>query len=440
MNIKHLVERISSVVKLSSIYAGSNLLGRSIPFLMLPVLTRYLSPADYGLIAIFYIIHDGIWPLTSMSTSGAVCRAYFDRKTNNFVFSSYISNALFVNFTLFLVITIFVFLLRGYIYQRLSFPLLWLLAIPILAYASSIISVKQKLWIFQNKPLLFGIFNVSQITFNITLSVLLVVVFSMDWRGRIIGIGAAEILFSIMAFILLIREYKIKFSLNAEYVKDILKFGFPLVPYSVGTLVMTSADKYFLKTLEGLSILGVYAVGYAIGQVVIFIASSIDTAISPKLYNKLGQPKEDVEEEIVRYMYLYFFFLTILALLVTLTSPYILRFWVGSEFQSASQFVFWICLGNVFFGMYRVFSQFITYTKKTYLLTWSVFIAAPLTIVANYILIKMNGPIGAAQAFFVGYLLFLLITWGFVQRLYSMPWLKIFWSGKGNFIKKYETR
>ena len=38
------------------VYAGSGVARNAIPFLMLPVLTRYLSPSDFGIVATFEVI------------------------------------------------------------------------------------------------------------------------------------------------------------------------------------------------------------------------------------------------------------------------------------------------------------------------------------------------------------------------------------------------
>ena len=44
------------LVKNIFIYTSSNILKSTLPFLLLPVLTRYLSPADYGIIATFEVL------------------------------------------------------------------------------------------------------------------------------------------------------------------------------------------------------------------------------------------------------------------------------------------------------------------------------------------------------------------------------------------------
>ncbi|MDL4030324.1 oligosaccharide flippase family protein, partial [Proteus mirabilis] len=68
----------------ASVYLTSNILNSAIPFLLLPILTRYLSTEEYGKIAMFQIFLAGISTLIGCNTISAISRKYFDdRKYDN---------------------------------------------------------------------------------------------------------------------------------------------------------------------------------------------------------------------------------------------------------------------------------------------------------------------------------------------------------------------
>ncbi|MCA6417299.1 MAG: oligosaccharide flippase family protein, partial [Cytophagales bacterium] len=46
----------SNLLKSSFVFTASNALNSAIPFLLIPVLTRYLSPSDYGIVSIFQVV------------------------------------------------------------------------------------------------------------------------------------------------------------------------------------------------------------------------------------------------------------------------------------------------------------------------------------------------------------------------------------------------
>ena len=61
----------------AAIYLGANILNAGIPFLLLPILTRVLTPADYGTVAMFGIVLSVLGAFTGLSVHGAIGVRYF---------------------------------------------------------------------------------------------------------------------------------------------------------------------------------------------------------------------------------------------------------------------------------------------------------------------------------------------------------------------------
>jgi len=80
----------SSLVRSSSIYTISNFINAAIPLILLPILTKKLSPADYGIIAMFQIAVSIVYPFIGMNLEGSIQRKYFDN--DNTHLPSYIGN------------------------------------------------------------------------------------------------------------------------------------------------------------------------------------------------------------------------------------------------------------------------------------------------------------------------------------------------------------
>ena len=82
------------MLKYAGIYTISNLLNAAVPFLLLPLLTNFLTPAEYGIVAMFQVLMNGLLPFTGFSLDGAISRQYFDRDKTDF--SNYVTNSLYV--------------------------------------------------------------------------------------------------------------------------------------------------------------------------------------------------------------------------------------------------------------------------------------------------------------------------------------------------------
>src|SRR5690606_17991832 len=62
----------------STIYLFSNILNALVPFALLPILTRYLTPAEYGEVAMFQTWIAALAACTGLSVQGAAERKFYD--------------------------------------------------------------------------------------------------------------------------------------------------------------------------------------------------------------------------------------------------------------------------------------------------------------------------------------------------------------------------
>ena len=65
------------VIKSSVIYLGSSILNKAIPFLLLPILTKYLSPEEYGVLSIFQLIISFFIAFIGMAIHTNVSKNFF---------------------------------------------------------------------------------------------------------------------------------------------------------------------------------------------------------------------------------------------------------------------------------------------------------------------------------------------------------------------------
>jgi|GEM_PF-333034 len=423
--LRQIIAGKATFLRSVGIYGIAGMLEKAIPFLLLPVLTRLLSTYDYGVLATFNALRLNLHAVLSLSTSGAVGRAFYDRRETGFNFPGYTFNALVVNTLMLAPVLLAVVCFQDWIPGAETMSRGWLIFIVLSFWATALASIRTKLWVFEARPAAFGTFNVLKITANYCLSLALVLVWRQSWEGRIAGIGLVEMSFCLLALIILQREGGLHFHLNRAYFKDILKFGLPLLPHGFCLVAMTTLDKFYLNAMYGVDVTGIYGVGFTLGSIVTMIALPIDIAAEPYIYTRLSNMDRDGALRLVVYTYLYMFCLVAAALLVWLLAPVILKVFVDPKFFGAEAYVFWVSLGYAAFCMRRILTRYITYSKKTYLITLTTVLAALVALVANYVLITLNGPVGAAQAICLTFVFYMLITWVIAGRLYPMPWLAI---------------
>lgn len=420
-------EILNSIIRLKifksfTTYTGATFINLAIPFFLLPILTRFLLPSDFGILATFMAMIAIVNVIASMGCIDAVIRGYFDREKKGFSFTQFIFNAILVNFIIFLILIVATYFLKSSISAKFSVFSNFLFLLPVIGFCSAIYSIPLKLFIMQQKAIPYAVLTISNTLLEVLFSIFLVVVIGLNWKGRVLAISINSILFLIVGVYILIKIYPLNLTLNFNYIKKILSYGVPVVFHSLGFTIIATVDKIFLIALVGLSATGLYSVGYSIASIIALLVGAFNTAWNPILYEKLGHSTPGLKVKLVKITYLYFFLIISAAILLNVFAPFFLKFFVGKNFYGVSQFIFWISLGYVMFGMYTMVVNYIFYEKKTYLLSIVAVITVVLSIIFNFALIKLNGAIGAAQATFLTFLCRFLLVWYFSNKVYPMPW------------------
>lgn len=410
----------SKLARTAGIYTITNVINSAIPFFLLPILTRYLSPADYGIVSMFGVLVSFIAPFTGLSINGAIARMYYEKDTIDI--REYITNCIYILLTSTSLVAIFFYLFAGLIAKASSIPsqLLWI--VIMVSFAQFITKIVLTLWQVQVKPLRYAIYQISQTSLNMFLSIVFVVFIGLTWKGRIQAQLISVTFFSVIGLIVLFKNNWLKFRYNKSYIKHALSFGIPLIPHALGGVIMTMVDRLFITNMVGIEATGVYTVGYQIGMIINLLATSFSQAYTPWLYAKLKENIMETKRKIVKLTYAYYFVIILLAIILSIVSPLFLKFFVGKEFGNSSVYVTWIALGYAFNGMYLMIGGYIFYAQKTSYLAWVTFIAALLNILLNYVLISRYGAIGAAKATTIVYFLKFIFTWKISSKVYKMPW------------------
>jgi len=402
------------------VYTGSNVINKAIPFFLLPIMTRYLTPTDYGIVATFNVLLAVMVVFVGLSMHGAINVNYFKLKREEL--REYIGNVFIILFTNFILIFIIVFFLKTYFSNIVKFPVKWIPILVIVALCQSIFKINLGLWRVEQKSLPYGLFQISRTISNVALSLIFVVALVWGWQGRLLGAIITSVIFGLISIFLIYRRKYIKFSFDKKYIKDALFFGVPLIPHALGGWIMTSIDRIFINSMVGVAATGLYSVGYSVGMIIGILASSFNLAWSPFLYEKLKENNFSTKVKIVKFTYLYDVGIILLALILSFIAPTFLKFFVSKNFYFAYKYVLWIALGYAFNGMYFMVVNYIIYVKKTYILAWVTFSSAGINIILNYFFIKANGAIGAAQATTITFFVQFIMVWILSAKVYKMPW------------------
>jgi O-antigen/teichoic acid export membrane protein len=421
MNVPRMLGQ-NSLFGSAAIYALTNALAAGIPLLVLPVLTRVLTPEEYGRVAMFSVVVTLFGAFTGLNVHGAIGIRYFERKQIDF--SRYVSTCLIILAASTLVVLALVWLLLPGLESAAKLPARWLLAAVLVSAAQTLIQVQLVIWQSARQPWAYGALRLGQAILDGSISLILVLALGLAWEGRVAGIASAAGLTGLATLILLVRHRWVQFPGTRDYARNALRFGVPLVPHVVGGMLLVMIDRVMISNMLDIASTGIYMVALQVGMVLGLATDSFNRAYAPWLLATLTEQQPSRDAAVVRLTYSYFFVVCMLAVLLGVFAPAILGILVGDKFRAAAPIVVYITLGFAFGGMYLMVTNYVFFAGRTASLAAITMICGVSNVALTYWLLHRSGMIGAAQAFMLAQALLFGGTWWLAHRSRPMPWGK----------------
>jgi O-antigen/teichoic acid export membrane protein len=404
------------------VYLGANILNAGIPFLLLPILTRVLTPADYGTVAMFGIVLSVLGAFTGLSVHGAIGVRYFQLKKNEL--ADYVGTCVGILVISTSLIFLAVAMLGSWLEKFSGVPTDWLLVAVFVSGLQFLGNIRLSLWQVAGEAKQYGGFQISQSFLNATLSLVLILIVGMTWEGRVLGQSVAILFFGLFGVWRLLRDGLLRLPTSWRvHSRDALRFGLPLIPHVIGGLLIVAADRLIIVRLLDVASAGIYMVALQVGQALGLVTEAFNKAYAPWLMKNLAKPSDALRIAIVRGTYLYFVLVLVLAAGFGLMAPTIIGFLVGESFREAGELVSFIAFGFAFGGCYYMVTNYIFFESKTKLLAVVTLFSGLVNIPLMLILVKHNGIAGAGQALMLTHAFAFICTWWLAHKSHPMPWL-----------------
>lgn len=416
--------RRSRAISGSAIYLLSNILNAIIPFAMMPILTRYLAPAEYGEVAMFQTLVTVFSAIAGLNAVGSAGRKYYDgglAKDDLADFMGVCTQILLVS-SLFLLgaMAIFADGLGAWIGVAGKWVLV---AVPVSA-ALVFAQIRLGQWQVRKEARRYGAFQVSRSILNMLLSILLVVLLHKGADGRIVAQVWTAGVFALFAVASLKRERLLNlFVWRPAYLKEALRFGVPLIPHSLGLLLLASVDRFVITDQLGLASVGIYMVAVQVAAAIGLVLDAVNKAYVPWLYERLKRDREDEKLQIVRYTYAWYGIVVLAVALAFLLGPWVIKVVAAPKYAEAGQVIGWLALGQALGGLYTFVAAYSHYAKRTGILSVVTIVTGAGNIALLFLLIPRWGLEGAAIAYCAAMGARFLLTWWVAQHHYPMPWL-----------------
>jgi O-antigen/teichoic acid export membrane protein len=413
--------QIRRLARHSAIYGLGGILSRVLAVLLLPLYTSYLGTKGFGKIELVTALTTVLVIVLGAGISSAFFRFYFDSKDDA-------RRTLIVRTAFwFTMTTATVGLVLGVV---LASPIAHALKLgddPWLVRAAAVglwaqMNYQQLTNLFrvEERSVQFVIASVANILITVGATVLLVVVLHKGATGAVVGnfVGTLAVYLVLLAY----RRYQLGLQFDRKLLREMNRFGLPLVPSALALWAISFIDRLFVGAYKGVGEVGVYSLAVRVSSVIVFLMIAFRLAWPAFAYSI---DDEAAAKRTYSYVLTYLLFICCwISIALGTLAPWLVKILAPSKpaFYRADEAVGVLSFGATAYAGYTVLAIGIGRARRTQF-NWIVSgAAAALNVALNFALIPPYGMMGAAISTAAAYVaLFLGMTFN-SQRVYPVPY------------------
>lgn len=414
-----------NLLKDTSLYSLSTILGRGFSLITVPIYTRFLSPSDYGALDLLSYLAMFLPLVLGLALDQAVARFYIDAETE--IERKKIASTVIIYNALILFLGVGV----GVLFAP-QLVVSWLdnqvgqetvIMVFVLIWASALFSIanNQLKYMFEVKK--YAVCNIGNTVLCTALSIWFIAFMQYGVFGVFLAQAISQFCFALLSLYYGRRAYGLFFDLRKF--KTMLHYSLPLVPSAIAFFGMQYTDRYVLNALKELHDVGVYGIGARLSSLVFLFLTGFQGAWHPTVMKTYQDVGAKIKFKIV---FNYFIFITT-SILVTLSlfGQEVIHVLTTEAYSGGYVVVPLLVSAAILSSVGSYFSYGIQIGKKSKERLYINISGFVLNIILNVLFINWLGIIGAALATFTSFLLIASMSMIVSQKAYHVPyeWLKI---------------
>ena len=405
----------------AGIYATSASANALVAFFLVPFLTYYLSPADYGTVETFLAASLGITSIVIIGGNTILSKEYFALpETELSQLTGELLGSILIVAGVLLLGILSAMLLTGTELAGMSASLLALAVVVAVGNATSNLLLTG--YQLSSRPGLYAAFVNGRTVIELALSLFLVGAIGLAWTGRVGAIVATSVLSTaVVTAAFWLRG--IGYRLPASYRGYILGAAPALVMANLTGWTNDMADRFIVANMMDLHATGLYSVGYRFGMVISVLETSFARAWQPFFFENIQKRTPEADRRIVKTAYAYIGGLVVVTIGYSLVSPYLLRLMVANAYEDAAGMIPIVSAGYCCAGIWKLFTGYLISAGKNILYATTLAVTAAINVVLSILLVRRLGYVGAAWGTLITFAIGAAWTATLAHRTRPMPWL-----------------
>jgi O-antigen/teichoic acid export membrane protein len=398
-------------------YTAASIFSKLIAVALLPLYTRYLTPADYGAAEVMFAAIVSASIIVRFGLIEAVLRFYYkDDEDPDRVVSSSFAGLFWLATVGALIALPFATPISEALLDRPA-PDLARVAIGGL-WVLTMFEFMLTLFRLEERARAFFLTTIVNVLVTIGLTVVLVVGAGEGARGLLVGSYASGAVFVLGLIVL--QRHRLSLFFDRALLRRLLRFGLPTMPAEVSLYLLNFVDRIIIVRSAGLAEAGLYSLAVKFAQGVNVLVRGFQLAWPPLAYSI-----RDDGEARRAYATVVTLFVAGCAFVVTgmwLFSRWIVRALAAPEFFDSYEAVGLISTAVTLYAVYMVLVVILGRTGRTEFNLPATLAALAANIVLNLLLVPSLGIVGAGLALVASYVVVLALMYVFTQRLFPVPY------------------
>jgi O-antigen/teichoic acid export membrane protein len=398
-------------------YTAASILSKVIAVALLPLYTRHLSLADYGVAEVLFAAVVFASIVVRLGLIEAILRFYYqeDEDPGRVVAASFAG--LFWLSTLAALVAL---PFAGPLSELLlgeSAPELMRIAIGGL-WVLTMWEFMLTLFRLEERARAFFLTTILNVVAAIALTVVLVVGLDEGARGLLLGSYATGAAF--VAGLIVLQWRRLSLRIDPALLRRLFRFGLPTMPAEVSLYALNFVDRLIILRSVGAAEAGLYSLAVKFAQAVNVLVRGFQLAWPPLAYSIR-------DDEEARRVYATVVTLFVAACAFVVTGMWLFSRWIVRALAAPKFFDSWEAIGLVstavtLYALYLVLVVILGRTGRTEFNLPAAVGALVANIALNLALVPSMGIVGAGLALVASYMVVLGLMYVFTQRLFPVPY------------------
>lgn len=384
------------LVKTTIYYSIGEIVPRIISFLLLPILTKFLTADEYGIVSYTNSVMTFIFVIATLSLNTFVLRNYYSTKNENSRKELIGSVFLFIfGFNCLLILLQLFFFPLIIDFFKINIPFKPYFQLAIFNNFFDVISIiPLVLYRVKENAKGFLILSLSRTLLQFLMVYILVVIYKQGLLGSYYARLIVNIPFMFIYFYMVFKNSI--FKINFKLIREALRFTLPILPGSLAFLFVSLSDRVILERYISLEELGIFSVAITLATVLNIVIQALYKTFEPVLFKEYFN--SDFQQTNLKLYKIFLLAVFVGAFGASIFSKEFFIIATSGVFREGYKLVPLLIVSVVIAGVNTYLNVLMIANKKQKMVSLVSTISAVISVILNFIFIPYFGYYGAIIA------------------------------------------